>query len=116
MLAGIQRDGVVAACGMAQGLDLPTSVAPFILRGVTLAGVDSVMCAKPLRQQAWQRLAELVDGALLEQMTKVIPLSEARAGAEQLAGGAWAVDCRLPPVPDRFMAAAGSAADPALAA
>jgi NADPH:quinone reductase and related Zn-dependent oxidoreductases len=58
VLAGIQRDGVVAACGMAQGLDLPTSVAPFILRGVTLAGVDSVMCAKPLRQQAWQRLAE----------------------------------------------------------
>jgi putative quinone oxidoreductase, YhdH/YhfP family len=74
VLAGIKRDGVVAACGMAQGLDLPTSVAPFILRGVVLAGVDSVMCAKPLREQAWQRLAELVDGALLEQLTKVIPL------------------------------------------
>ncbi|MBK4769790.1 MULTISPECIES: acrylyl-CoA reductase (NADPH) [Pantoea] len=101
VLAGIQRDGVVAACGMAQGLDLPTSVAPFILRGVTLAGVDSVMCAKPLRQQAWQRLAELVDGALLEQMTKVIPLSEARAGAEQLLAGQvrgrLIVDCRQAP-------------------
>lgn len=98
VLAGIKRDGVVAACGMAQGLDLPTSVAPFILRGVILAGVDSVMCAKPLRQQAWQRLAELVDGTLLEQLTKVIPLSEAHEGAEALLAGKvrgrLIVDCR----------------------
>lgn len=98
VLAGIKRDGVVAACGMAQGLDLPTSVAPFILRGVVLAGVDSVMCANPLRQQAWQRLAELVDGDLLQQLTKVIPLSEAREGAKQLLAGKvrgrLIVDCR----------------------
>jgi len=98
VLAGIKRDGVVAACGMAQGLDLPTSVAPFILRGVVLAGVDSVMCAKPLREKAWQRLAELVDSALLAQLTKVIPLSEAREGSEALLAGnvrgRLIVDCR----------------------
>ncbi|MDJ0036683.1 MDR family oxidoreductase [Pantoea allii] len=87
VLAGMQRDGVVAACGMAQGLDLPTSVAPFILRGVTLAGVDSVMCPKPLRQQAWQRLGQLLDDALLSQMTTVIPLSEVCQGAQELLDG-----------------------------
>ncbi|NIF23164.1 acrylyl-CoA reductase (NADPH) [Candidatus Pantoea multigeneris] len=87
VLAGIQRDGVVAACGMAQGLDLPTSVAPFILRGVTLAGVDSVMCPLARREQAWQRLAELTDGTLLDKMTQVIPLSEAVKGAEDLLAG-----------------------------
>ncbi|WP_410516063.1 MDR family oxidoreductase [Pantoea allii] len=87
VLAGMQRDGVVAACGMAQGLDLPTSVAPFILRGVTLAGVDSVMCPKPLRQQAWQRLGQLLDDALLSQMTTVIPLSEVCQGAQDLLDG-----------------------------
>ena len=48
--------GVVTACGLAGGMDLPATVAPFILRGVTLAGVDSVMCPRPLRLEAWQRL------------------------------------------------------------
>ena len=98
VLAGTQRDGVVAACGMAQGLDLPTSVAPFILRGVTLAGVDSVMYPVPLREQAWQRLATLVDSELLQQMTQIIPLSEAKSAAlDLLAGkvrGRLIVDCR----------------------
>ena len=98
VLAGIQRNGVVAACGMAQGLDLPTSVAPFILRGVILAGIDSVMCPQPLRQQAWQRLAELVDGEQLQQLTRVIALSEAQQGADQLLAGKvrgrLIVDCR----------------------
>jgi acrylyl-CoA reductase (NADPH) len=98
VLAGTQRDGVVAACGMAQGLDLPASVAPFILRGVTLAGVDSVMCPKSLRQQAWQRLASLVDSDLLEQMTQIIPLSEAKNGAQDLLDGKvrgrLIIDCR----------------------
>lgn len=74
VLAATQRDGAVAACGMAQGLDLPASVAPFILRGVTLAGVDSVMCPKPLRQQAWQRLGELMDSERLSKLSRVIPL------------------------------------------
>ncbi|MFB4340431.1 MDR family oxidoreductase [Pantoea sp. CS_6] len=98
VLAGTQRDGVVAACGMAQGLDLPTSVAPFILRGVTLAGVDSVMCPKPLRQQAWQRLGQLMNDAQLSQMITVIPLSEASQGARDLlegkVRGRLVVDCR----------------------
>ncbi len=98
VLAGIQRGGVVAACGMAQGLDLPTSVAPFILRGVILAGIDSVMCPQPLRQQAWQRLAELVDAEQLQHLSKVIALSEAQQGAEQLLAGKvrgrLIVDCR----------------------
>ncbi|PWW15699.1 MDR family oxidoreductase [Pantoea sp. AG702] len=87
VLAGTQRDGVVAACGMAQGLDLPGSVAPFILRGVTLAGVDSVMCPKPLRQQAWQRLGQLLDDALLNQITTVIPLRDVHQGAQDLLDG-----------------------------
>ncbi len=98
VLAATQRDGAVAACGMAQGLDLPASVAPFILRGVTLAGVDSVMCLKPLRQQAWQRLGELMDSERLSKLSRVIPLSEAREGAQALLDGKvqgrLIVDCR----------------------
>ncbi|KYM75066.1 MDR family oxidoreductase [Pantoea agglomerans] len=98
VLAATQRDGAVAACGMAQGLDLPASVAPFILRGVTLAGVDSVMCPKPLRQQAWQRLGELMDSERLSKLSRVIPLSEAREGAQALLDGnvqgRLIVDCR----------------------
>ncbi|MFV9669980.1 MDR family oxidoreductase [Pantoea sp. ARC607] len=98
VLAATRRDGVVAACGMAQGLDLPASVAPFILRGVTLAGVDSVMCPKPLRQQAWQRLGELLDSERLSRLSRVIPLSEAREGAQALlegrVQGRLIVDCR----------------------
>ncbi|KJH63673.1 NADPH:quinone dehydrogenase [Pantoea agglomerans] len=98
VLAATQRHGAVAACGMAQGLDLPASVAPFILRGVTLAGVDSVMCPKPLRQQAWQRLGELMDSERLSKLSRVIPLSEAREGAQALLDGKvqgrLIVDCR----------------------
>ncbi|MEN4744931.1 MDR family oxidoreductase [Pantoea agglomerans] len=98
VLAATQRDGAVAACGMAQGLDLPASVAPFILRGVTLAGVDSVMCPKPLRQQAWQRLGELMVSERLSKLSRVIPLSEAREGAQALLDGKvqgrLIVDCR----------------------
>jgi len=98
VLAATQRDGAVAACGMAQGLDLPASVAPFILRGVTLAGVDSVMCPKPLREQAWQRLGELMDSERLNKLSRVIPLNEAREGAQALLDGKvqgrLIVDCR----------------------
>jgi acrylyl-CoA reductase (NADPH) len=79
--------GVVAACGLAQGMDFPASVAPFILRGVTLAGIDSVMCPLPQREQAWQRLARDVDPALLESMTTEIGLGEALAKAEALMQG-----------------------------
>jgi acrylyl-CoA reductase (NADPH) len=79
--------GVVAACGLAQGMDFPATVAPFILRGVTLAGVDSVMAPTPLREAAWQRLARDLDPALLESMTEEIPLSAAIARAADLMDG-----------------------------
>ncbi len=61
VLAGTSYGGAVAACGLAQGMDLPGSVAPFILRGVTLAGIDSVMCPGPRRAKAWERLGRDLD-------------------------------------------------------
>jgi acrylyl-CoA reductase (NADPH) len=79
--------GVVAACGLAQGMDFPSSVAPFILRGVTLAGIDSVMCPLPRREQAWQRLARDLDPVLLESMTTEIGLGQAIAKADALMQG-----------------------------
>jgi acrylyl-CoA reductase (NADPH) len=86
-LAQTRYGGVVAACGLAQGMDLPGSVAPFILRGVKLAGVDSVMVPLARRQQAWDRLARDLDPALLEAMTTEITLAEAPAAAERLMAG-----------------------------
>ena len=79
--------GAVAACGLAGGMDLPATVAPFILRGVTLAGVDSVMCPRPRRLEAWQRLARDLDPALLARMTRQIGLAEALAVAPTLLAG-----------------------------
>ncbi|MGL5362948.1 MAG: MDR family oxidoreductase, partial [Bosea sp. (in: a-proteobacteria)] len=76
VLAMTRYGGAVAACGLAQGMDLPASVAPFILRGVALLGVDSVMCPKPRRIEAWARLARDLDRDSLAAMTKTIPLSE----------------------------------------
>lgn len=79
--------GVVAACGLAQGADLPATVMPFILRGITLAGIDSVMAPMALREQAWSRLAQDLDLARLDRMTEVKKLSDlATLGAEILAG------------------------------
>ncbi len=66
--------GAVAACGLAQGMDLPTTVAPFILRGVSLLGVDSVMAPKTLRLEAWSRLAAELDRDSLARLTSTIPL------------------------------------------
>jgi acrylyl-CoA reductase (NADPH) len=86
-LAQTRYGGVVAACGLAQGMDLPGSVAPFILRGILLAGIDSVMAPLALRQQAWDRLARDLDPALLETMTTEIGLAEAPAAAERLMAG-----------------------------
>ena len=86
-LAQTRYGGVVAACGLAQGMDLPGSVAPFILRGVTLAGVDSVMAPRPRRQLAWDRLARDLDPALLESIMTEITLAEAPAAAERLMAG-----------------------------
>ncbi len=79
--------GAVAACGLAQGMDFPASVAPFILRGVTLYGIDSVMCPKPLRVEAWSRLARDLDPKKLDTITHEIALKDAiSAGADILAG------------------------------
>ncbi|HEY0820368.1 MAG TPA: MDR family oxidoreductase [Rhizobacter sp.] len=79
--------GVVAACGLAQGSDLPGTVLPFILRSVTLAGVDSVMAPLALRQQAWDRLAKDLDPKLLERVAQDIDLGDAIAHAESLIAG-----------------------------
>jgi acrylyl-CoA reductase (NADPH) len=79
--------GAVAACGLAAGMDLPTSVAPFILRGVCLLGIDSVMCPIDLRKTAWSRLASDLDRGKLTEITHEIGLDEVvDAGAKILAG------------------------------
>lgn len=79
--------GAVAACGLAQGMDLPGSVAPFILRGVSLLGVDSVMAPIALREQAWSRLARDLDPARLEAITSEVPLQDAIEAAQRLMDG-----------------------------
>ena len=86
-LAQTRYGGVVAACGLAQGMDLPGTVAPFILRGVTLAGVDSVMAPMARRREAWQRLARDLDPALLESMTSEVGLADAVDAAQRLMNG-----------------------------
>lgn len=87
VIASIKYGGAVAACGLAGGLDLPTSVAPFILRNVSLLGVDSVQMYKPRRLQAWSRLARDLDIAKLEAMVKTIPLSQVRQAADEILAG-----------------------------
>jgi acrylyl-CoA reductase (NADPH) len=79
--------GAVAACGLAQGMDLTTSVAPFILRGVTLAGIDSVMAPKAVRIEAWNRLARDLDKAKLAAMTVTRPIADVTALAPDLLAG-----------------------------
>ncbi|MCZ8338709.1 MAG: oxidoreductase [Burkholderiaceae bacterium] len=79
--------GAVAACGLAQGMDLPASVAPFILRGVRLIGVDSVMCPQADRRVAWQRLGTQLDLAKLDAMTTGIGLADAIAQAPEILAG-----------------------------
>lgn len=85
--AQVRYSGAVAACGMAQGLDFPASVAPFILRGVTLLGVDSVMRPKPDRLAAWERLARDLHGPILEDIADEIPLGQAIDAAGRLMRG-----------------------------
>ena len=80
--------GVVAACGLAGGMDFPATVAPFILRGVTLAGIDSVMCPRPARLEAWARLARDLEVSRLDAIShRVIGLSEAISVAPSLLAG-----------------------------
>lgn len=80
-------DGAVAACGLAQGLDFPASVAPFILRGITLCGIESVHRPMPHRLEAWARLAQDLDPAKLDTITREIGLGEAAAAAAQILEG-----------------------------
>jgi acrylyl-CoA reductase (NADPH) len=86
-IACTQYGGVVAACGLAQGLDLPTTVAPFILRGVSLLGIESVYMPMPRRKQAWERLARDLDVKKLAAMTHTIGLSEVRGAAQDILAG-----------------------------
>lgn len=87
LLAMTRIGGAIAACGLAQGMDLPASVAPFILRGVSLLGIDSVMAPKRLRIEAWARLARDLDPDLLASMTRTIRLDQViETAAEILAG------------------------------
>lgn len=85
--AQMQYGGVVAACGLAQGADFPATVMPFILRGVTLAGIDSVMAPLAKRQQAWARLARDLDAAKLESMVTEVSLGQAPEWAQALMEG-----------------------------
>lgn len=86
-LAQTHYDGTVAACGLAADFKLPTTVMPFILRNVTLAGVDSVMCPKAKRQHAWQRLAELLPAEFYEQASEEISLQQVPEWAEKIVAG-----------------------------
>jgi acrylyl-CoA reductase (NADPH) len=87
LLSMTKYGGAIAACGLAAGMDLPASVAPFILRGVCLLGIDSVMCPIEKRRVAWTRLARDLDKSKLTEMTSEIPLDQVmEAGARILAG------------------------------
>ncbi len=85
--ASTRYGGCVAACGLAQGMDFPATVAPFILRGVTLAGIDSVMRPRADRLDAWQRLARDLDRGLLATTTHTIGLEQAMDAASALLAG-----------------------------
>jgi acrylyl-CoA reductase (NADPH) len=86
-LASTSYGGAVAATGLAQGMDLPTSVAPFILRAVMLIGIDSVMAPKPRRVEAWQRLARDLDQEKLAAITVTRPLADVIALAPEILAG-----------------------------
>jgi len=87
VLSMTYENGCVAACGLAQGMDLPSSVAPFILRGVTLAGVNSVTVPHARRVEAWRRLAADLPADKLEAMTTVVPLAAVIGLAEEILAG-----------------------------
>ena len=85
--ASIQYGGAVAACGLAQGIDLPATVAPFILRGVSLLGVDSVMRPRADRVAAWKKLAEILPATEMESIAEVISLESSIEVADKLLKG-----------------------------
>jgi acrylyl-CoA reductase (NADPH) len=85
--AATRYGGVVTACGLAQGMDLPLTVAPFILRGVSLIGVDSVMAPRALRERAWARLAQDLQRASIDAIAHTVGLAQALPAAEQILSG-----------------------------
>ena len=85
--ASIKYGGAVAACGLAQGMDLPASVAPFILRGVSLLGIDSVMRPRADRIEAWKKLAELLPATEMQSIAEVISLEQSIEAASKLLNG-----------------------------
>jgi acrylyl-CoA reductase (NADPH) len=87
VLSMTRYHGAIAACGLAGGMDLPSTVAPFILRGVSLLGIDSVMAPKPLRLEAWNRLAQELDLAKLAAMTSTIPLDQVQEAGRKIVEG-----------------------------
>jgi acrylyl-CoA reductase (NADPH) len=87
VLAQTSYGGAVTACGLAQGMDLPASVAPFILRGVSLLGIDSVMAPKALRLEAWKRIVHDLDHDKLSTLSTVIPFSGVMAAARDIVAG-----------------------------
>jgi len=87
VLSMTRYGGAVAACGLAGGMDLPATVAPFILRGVSLLGIDSVMCPIALRREAWQRLTSDLNRGKLAAMTSEIGLAEVIPAAQRIVEG-----------------------------
>ena len=87
VLAGTRYGGAVAACGLAGGMDLPTTVAPFILRAVSLLGIDSVMCPQSVRREAWKRLATELERGKLQTMTNEIQLPGVLVAAPAILDG-----------------------------
>jgi acrylyl-CoA reductase (NADPH) len=79
--------GIVAACGLAGGMDLPATVAPFILRGVSLIGIDSVMCPLRLREAAWDRLVADLDKSKVAAMTSEIDLADVIEAGRRIVDG-----------------------------
>ncbi|WP_145107125.1 MDR family oxidoreductase [Cereibacter sediminicola] len=100
LLSMIRYGGTVAACGLAAGLDLPANVAPFILRGVSLVGVDSVMCPQERRREAWRRLAAEMDREKLEALTVELPFSEVIDTAPKFLAGQVRGRLLVPIAPD----------------
>jgi acrylyl-CoA reductase (NADPH) len=87
VLAAMKYRGTVAACGLAAGMALPATVAPFILRNVTLAGVDSVMCPRADRLEAWRRLGQDLDPTILDSLSQEVPLADVVSAAGRLMQG-----------------------------
>ncbi len=85
--ASTKYRGAVAACGLAGGMDFPATVAPFILRGITLYGIDSVMAPVELRKEAWERLATELDKSKLDALTTEVSLADTLEAAADLLDG-----------------------------